>query len=59
MNEEQIRARFEDLLLPLMDDAYNLARWLLKNPTRKSLKSAASHLVRSCPAWHVVGTSFT
>jgi RNA polymerase sigma-70 factor (ECF subfamily) len=31
MNDEQIRARFEDLLLPLMNDAYNLARWLMKN----------------------------
>jgi RNA polymerase sigma-70 factor, ECF subfamily len=31
MNEEQNRARFEALLLPLMTDAYNLARWLMKN----------------------------
>src|SRR6202049_5060123 len=31
MNDEQIRARFESLLLPLMNDAYNLARWLMKN----------------------------
>jgi RNA polymerase sigma factor (sigma-70 family) len=31
MNDEQIRARFETLLLPLMNDAYNLARWLMKN----------------------------
>jgi RNA polymerase sigma factor (sigma-70 family) len=31
MNDEQIRARFEALLLPLMNDAYNLARWLMKN----------------------------
>src|SRR5580704_8571824 len=31
MNDEQNRARFESLLLPLMSDAYNLARWLMKN----------------------------
>jgi RNA polymerase sigma factor (sigma-70 family) len=32
MNDEQTRARFESLLLPLLTDAYNLARWLMKNP---------------------------
>jgi RNA polymerase sigma factor (sigma-70 family) len=31
MSDEQNRARFESLLLPLMNDAYNLARWLMKN----------------------------
>jgi RNA polymerase sigma-70 factor, ECF subfamily len=31
MNDEQTRARFESLLLPLLTDAYNLARWLMKN----------------------------
>ena len=31
MNDQQTRARFETLLLPLMNDAYNLARWLMKN----------------------------
>ncbi len=31
MNDEQNRARFESLFLPLMNDAYNLARWLMKN----------------------------
>ncbi|HEY0790203.1 MAG TPA: sigma-70 family RNA polymerase sigma factor [Chthoniobacterales bacterium] len=31
MNDEQTRARFEGLMVPLMDDAYNLARWLMKN----------------------------
>lgn len=31
MNDEQSRARFENLLLPLMNDAYNLARWLMKS----------------------------
>jgi RNA polymerase sigma factor (sigma-70 family) len=31
MNDEQNRARFESLLLPLMNDAYNLARWLMRN----------------------------
>ena len=31
MNDEQNRARFESLLLPLMSDAYNLSRWLMKN----------------------------
>src|SRR6516164_9399519 len=32
MNDEHIRARFEILILPLMNDAYNLARWLMRNP---------------------------
>jgi RNA polymerase sigma factor (sigma-70 family) len=32
MNEKHIRARFEVLILPLMNDAYNLARWLMRNP---------------------------
>jgi RNA polymerase sigma factor (sigma-70 family) len=31
MNDEQTRIRFETLLLPLMKDAYNLTRWLMKN----------------------------
>jgi len=31
MNDEQTRIRFETLLLPLMNDAYNLARWLMRN----------------------------
>lgn len=31
MNDEQTRTRFATLLLPLMSDAYNLARWLMKN----------------------------
>jgi RNA polymerase sigma factor (sigma-70 family) len=31
MNDEQTRARFETLILPLMNDAYNLARWLMRN----------------------------
>src|SRR5271167_3848543 len=31
MNDEQTRAHFEALMLPLMNDAYNLARWLMKN----------------------------
>jgi RNA polymerase sigma factor (sigma-70 family) len=31
MNDEQNRVRFESLLLPLMNDAYNLARWLMRN----------------------------
>jgi RNA polymerase sigma factor (sigma-70 family) len=32
MNDEHIGARFELLILPLMNDAYNLARWLMRNP---------------------------
>ena len=32
MSDEHIRARFEILILPLMSDAYNLARWLMRNP---------------------------
>jgi RNA polymerase sigma factor (sigma-70 family) len=31
MNDEQTRTRFQSLLLPLMNDAYNVARWLMKN----------------------------
>jgi RNA polymerase sigma factor (sigma-70 family) len=31
MNDEHTRPRFETLMLPLMNDAYNLARWLMKN----------------------------
>src|ERR1700729_239051 len=31
MNDEQTRAHFENLLLPLMNDAFNLARWLMKS----------------------------
>jgi RNA polymerase sigma factor (sigma-70 family) len=31
MNDEQTRAHFETLLLPLMNDAFNLARWLMKS----------------------------
>lgn len=31
MNDEHIRERFETLILPLMNDAYNLARWLMHN----------------------------
>src|ERR1700751_5373822 len=29
--KDETRARFETLLLPLMNDAYNLARWLMRN----------------------------
>ena len=32
MNGENIRGRFEILILPLMNEAYNLARWLMRNP---------------------------
>ena len=31
MNDELNRARFEELMLPLMTDAFNLARWLMRN----------------------------
>src|SRR6202049_4070712 len=31
MNDEQTRARFEALLLPLMNDAYNVARGWMRN----------------------------
>src|ERR1700723_4311455 len=31
MNDEQTCTRFETLLLPLMKDAYNISRWLMKN----------------------------
>jgi RNA polymerase sigma factor (sigma-70 family) len=31
MNEQEKLARFEGEMLPLMNDAYNLARWLVQN----------------------------
>jgi RNA polymerase sigma-70 factor, ECF subfamily len=31
MNDERLRARFESQMLPLMGEAYNLARWMMKN----------------------------
>jgi len=31
MNDQERLTRFESELLPLMNDAYNLARWLVKN----------------------------
>ncbi|MBV8397744.1 MAG: sigma-70 family RNA polymerase sigma factor [Acetobacteraceae bacterium] len=31
MNDEHSRARFEGLMVPLMKDAHNLARWLMRN----------------------------
>jgi RNA polymerase sigma factor (sigma-70 family) len=31
MNDQEKLARFESELLPLMNDAYNLARWLVQN----------------------------
>lgn len=31
MNEQEKLTRFEGEMLPLMDDAYNLARWLVQN----------------------------
>jgi RNA polymerase sigma factor (sigma-70 family) len=31
LNDEQTRTRLATLLLPLMKDAYNLSRWLMKN----------------------------
>jgi RNA polymerase sigma factor (sigma-70 family) len=31
MNNEQTHIPFETLVLPLMNDAYNLARWLMRN----------------------------
>jgi RNA polymerase sigma factor (sigma-70 family) len=31
MNEEEKLTRFEGEMLPLMNDAYNLARWLMQN----------------------------
>ena len=31
MDDEQTRARFERLMLPVMKEAYNLARWLMRN----------------------------
>jgi RNA polymerase sigma factor (sigma-70 family) len=44
MNDEQNRARFESLLLPLMSDAYNLARWLMKNQEDAEDMVQESHL---------------
>jgi RNA polymerase sigma-70 factor, ECF subfamily len=31
MNDQDRRTRFENQMLPLMSDAYNLARWFMKN----------------------------
>jgi RNA polymerase sigma-70 factor, ECF subfamily len=31
MNDEKLRARFESQIMPLLNEAYNLARWLMKN----------------------------
>jgi RNA polymerase sigma factor (sigma-70 family) len=31
MNNEQTPTPFQTLVLPLMNDAYNLARWLMRN----------------------------
>ena len=31
MNDERTRTRFETFMPPLINDTYNLARWLMKN----------------------------
>ncbi len=31
MNDEELRARFDSQILPFLDEAYTLARWLMKN----------------------------
>ena len=62
MNDEHTRARFETLMLPLMNDAYNLARWLMKNQEdaedmvqesylRAFRFFASFHEGTSCRAW--------
>jgi RNA polymerase sigma factor (sigma-70 family) len=62
MNDEYTRTRFETLILPLMNDAYNLARWLMKNQEdaedivqESYLKAfrffASFHEGTSCRAW--------
>ena len=61
MNDET-RARFETLMLPLMNDAYNLARWLMRNQEdaedmiqESYLKAfrffASFHQGTNCRAW--------
>jgi RNA polymerase sigma-70 factor (ECF subfamily) len=62
MNDEHTRARFETLMLPLMNDAYNLARWLMRNQEdaedmvqesylRAFRFFASFHEGTSCRAW--------
>ena len=47
MNDEQTRTRFETLLLPLMKDAYNLTRWLMKNQEDAEDMVQESYLARN------------
>jgi RNA polymerase sigma factor (sigma-70 family) len=61
MNDEHTRARFETLMLPLMNDAYNLARWLMRNQEDaedmvqesylKAFRFFASFQGTNCRAW--------
>ena len=51
MNDEQTRTRFETLLLPLMNDAYNLTRWLMKNQEDAEDMVQESYL-RAYREWH-------
>jgi RNA polymerase sigma factor (sigma-70 family) len=61
MNDEHTRARFETLMLPLMNDAYNLARWLMRNQEDaedmvqesylKAFRFFASFQGPNCRAW--------
>jgi RNA polymerase sigma factor (sigma-70 family) len=70
MNDEQTRTRFETLLLPLMKDAYNLSRWLMKNQedaedmVQESYLRAyrffgSFHEGTNCRAWFVRNTCYT
>src|ERR1700737_476748 len=65
MNDEQTRTRFETLLLPLMNAAHNLTRWLMKNQEDaedivqelylKAFRFFASfHQGTNCRAWFLV-----
>jgi RNA polymerase sigma factor (sigma-70 family) len=61
MNDEHTRARFETLMLPLMNDAYNMARWLMRNQEDaedmvqesylKAFRFFASFQGTNCRAW--------
>ena len=60
MNDEQTRARFESLTLPLMKDAYNLARWLMRNEedAEDAVQDSFLKAFRSFQSFHPEGNVF-
>ena len=65
MNDEQTRTPFETLLSPLMKDAYNLTRWLMKNQGdaenkgQQGLSDKEILLVQGCRVLRVLRISST